>query len=336
MPVGTARPSSTVGTALARPRVLSCSTCIAGAVRGPLQHGLVHSVFKSAANIVFPGDFVLSLNGATSPRMPNGIQLATGSGAMPFSHLHVGMPVLLGVQRLCIQRLDYVLDLSHVAQWHPHIERPAALGMRIVQKNCAWLKYYVLEGDGRPLVYDGRLQGFQTEKDELITGEDERSQEFQTEKDGFITGEGENGRPCGRPSAQAEGMADLLCGRPSTQVVELAHSLSGRGIGLTPTGDDMLAGWMAIGWLLHGPKPDFLAACQQIVAIARRQTHLLSQCWLDYAANGYVAEPIGALLLALTQEDNSQLARATQAVLAMGATSGYDVIQGMLMATNGL
>ena len=301
MPVGTARP-----------RVLSCSICIAGAVTGPLQRGLVHSVFKSAANIVFPGDFVLSLNAATSPRMPNGIQLATTPGALPFLHLQVGMPVLLGVQRLCIQPLDYVLDLSHVAQWHPHIERPAALDMRIVQKNCAWLKYYVLEGDGRPLVYDGRPQEFQTEKDELITGED------------------------GRPSSQVEGMADLLCGRPSSQVVELARSLCGRGIGLTPTGDDMLAGWMAIGWLLHGPEPDFLAACQQIVAIARRQTHLLSQCWLDYAANGYVAEPIGALLLALTQEDNSQLARATQAVLAMGATSGYDVIQGMLMATSGL
>ena len=112
--------------------------------------------------------------------------------------------------------------------------------------------------------------------------------------------------------------------------------LCGRGMGLTPTGDDMLAGWMAIGWLLKGPKPDFLAVCQQIVAIARRQTHLLSQCWLNYAANGYVAEPIGALLHALTQEDDVQLVQATRAVLAMGATSGYDVIQGMLMATSEL
>ena len=116
----------------------------------------------------------------------------------------------------------------------------------------------------------------------------------------------------------------------------MARALCGHGIGLTPTGDDMLAGWMAIGWLLNGPQPEFLAACQQIVAIAREQTHLLSQCWLEWAANGYVAEPVGTLLLALTQEDEQQLVQSTRAVLAMGATSGYDLIQGILMAASNL
>jgi Protein of unknown function (DUF2877) len=322
-----------VGTASARPRLLSCSTCIAGAITGPLQRGLVHSVFKSAANIVFPCDFVLSLNTVTSPRMPNGIQLATLPGTMPFLQLQVGMPALLGVQRLCIQPLDYVLDLSHAAQWHPHIERPATLDMRIVQKNCAWLKDYVLEGNGRPrgpipfTEADGRPQGpsphILTPLAPTIQRECVREAHASPGIVGTGVGWWMGGDPCGRPSA-------MLCGgRPFAM-------LCGRGIGLTPTGDDMLAGWMAIGWLLKGPEPDFLADCQQIVAIARRQTHLLSQCWLGYAANGYVAEPIGALLLALTQEDNAQLAQATQAVLAMGATSGYDVIQGMLMATSEL
>ena len=116
----------------------------------------------------------------------------------------------------------------------------------------------------------------------------------------------------------------------------MAHALCGCGIGLTPTGDDMLAGWMAIGWLLHGPQPEFLSECRQIVAVARQQTHLLSQCWLEYAANGYVAEPIKTLLHALTQEDGQHLVQPTQAVLALGATSGYDIIQGILMATSEL
>ncbi|HLJ33902.1 MAG TPA: DUF2877 domain-containing protein [Ktedonobacteraceae bacterium] len=264
-----------VGTALARParpRMVSYSISIATAVAGPLQRGLVHSVFQAAANIVFPGDFLLSLNTATSPRMPNGIQLPTFPGTMPLSHLHAGIPVLLGVQRLCIQPLDYILDLSSAVQWNPFIERPATLDLDVVKKNIAWLAQY------------------------------------------------EN--------------TIAHCGRPSPKVVEMARSLCGRGRGLTPTGDDMLAGWMAIGWLLYGPQPDFLAACQQIVAIARQQTHLLSQCWLEYAANGYVAEPIGRLLHALTQKDEQQLVQSTQAVLAMGATSGHDLIQGILMAAS--
>ncbi len=86
-----------------------------------------------------------------------------------------------------------------------------------------------------------------------------------------------------------------------------------------------------MGWLLHGPQPDFLAACQQIVVIARRQTHLLSLCWLEYAANGYVAEPVVSLLYALTQDDRQILTHALEAVLVMGATSGYNMVQGILM-----
>jgi Protein of unknown function (DUF2877) len=104
---------------------------------------------------------------------------------------------------------------------------------------------------------------------------------------------------------------------------------------LTPAGDDMLAGWMAIGWLLYGPEPEFLATCEQIMEVARRQTHLLSRCWLGYAAEGNVALPIVALLEALAREpggeNDAQLELAAQAVLAMGATSGYDLISGILL-----
>src|SRR5207237_5952955 len=81
-----------------------------------------------------------------------------------------------------------------------------------------------------------------------------------------------------------------------SDISAMAMYLCGRGVGLTPSGDDMLVGWMAVGWLLYGALPSFLEACECIVGVAERQTHLLSQCWLRYAAQGNVAEPIGALL----------------------------------------
>jgi hypothetical protein len=114
-------------------------------------------------------------------------------------------------------------------------------------------------------------------------------------------------------------------------VLSIAHYLCGRGPGLTPSGDDILAGWMAVGWLLHGPTPTFLAACQQIIEVAKRQTHLLSQCWLSYAARGDVAEPVALLLKALTRDDEAQLNRAAKDVLALGATSGHDLVQGIML-----
>jgi hypothetical protein len=115
----------------------------------------------------------------------------------------------------------------------------------------------------------------------------------------------------------------------------MAQYLCGRGVGLTPTGDDVLAGWMAVNWLLYGPSACLLEACQQIVTVAKQQTHLLSQCWLGYAAAGNVAMPIKALLDALTKEDDIQLAAAMQAVLSMGATSGHDLMQGILSGLAG-
>jgi hypothetical protein len=113
-------------------------------------------------------------------------------------------------------------------------------------------------------------------------------------------------------------------------ILALAARLCGRGPGLTPSGDDFLAGWMAVGWLLYGPQPTFLAHCQRITEIASQSTHALSQCWLAYAAAGDVARPIGELLAALTVRNPERLECAARHVLALGATSGHDLLQGIL------
>ncbi len=312
---------------VSRPPVPSYSTCIAECIVGPPRRGRVHSVFTTAANIIFPDDFVLSLNTASSPRMPNGIQLPISS---PLSYLRPNMPVVLGANRLCFQPLDYVLDLTYASQWNPHIERPQGMDMGVVQRNFAWIEQYVLARgnafeDGRPqgdeaylplpLFEDGRPQGATPRSPTTPV-----PTMYDHSEARYIVGTGDEGLWGRAP-----------CGRPSCSIIEIASAICGRGQGLTPDGDDILAGWMGMGWLVHGPQPDFLAACRQIVAIARQRTHLLSQCWLEYAARGYVAEPILTLLHILTQENRQMLTHALNAVLAMGATSGYNVIQGILL-----
>jgi hypothetical protein len=119
-------------------------------------------------------------------------------------------------------------------------------------------------------------------------------------------------------------------------LADMARCLCGRGSGLTPAGDDMLAGWMAFNWLLHGRTRRLLEACQQILQVARRQTHLLSVCWLSYAAAGYVALPVRDLLQAITLDEKAEIAIAARSVLSMGATSGFDLIQGILLAAGGI
>jgi hypothetical protein len=272
---------------------------------GMPQRGTVHSVFNAAANIVFPGNFVLSLNALATSRMPNGLQLSSPPGSFPFSALRAGMPVIFGAQRLHIEAIDCSLDLSQSPQWNPHIQRSDQLDMTILQKNYTRIKTMAEE-------WDCALRG---------------------EGHSDSRGGGCGGRGFHNPTPAPTGYGPLSTEQEDTDIHTLARYLCGRGIGLTPSGDDILAGWMAAGWLLYGPEPDFLTACQQIVEIARQQTHILSSCWLAHAAEGNVAEPVAELLHAMTRTEDSQLESAMKAVLAMGATSGYDLIQGILLAS---
>src|SRR6266496_1250474 len=123
-------------------RATSYSTCLAAAAAGAAQRGVVHSVFYAAANIVFPGGLVLSLNAADSTRMPNGLELSNSPGTFPFTILRPGMPVLLGAQRLHIESAHCSLDLSSCTQWNPHITRPVCLDRHNIVKNREWLARY--------------------------------------------------------------------------------------------------------------------------------------------------------------------------------------------------
>ncbi len=301
---------------------------------------MVHSVFDAAANIVFVDGFVLSLNASSSARMPNGLQLSASPGSFPFSALRAGMPVLLGAYRLHIEALDCSLDLSSCSRWNPHIERPEGLDRGIIKRNGERIAERVWNGTV-PVGARGRAERSGGLALALVSRPIWPFLFDAPTTTGSMGDEGDSWHRDdeGRASAPT---APLLLSRPYERIValaeayhesvlEMAEYLCGRGVGLTPAGDDMLAGWMAINWLLHGPQPAFLEACRQIVEVARRRTHLLSQCWLGYAAQGDVAMPVKALLETMTREDDQELDAAIDAVLSMGATSGHDLIQGILL-----
>jgi hypothetical protein len=264
----------------ARCRVVALSEAIVEEVVGEVRRGCVHSVFAAAANILFPGDVLLSLNANGALALPNGLCLSAPAGAYPFSSLRAGMTVLLGAQRLHIEAIGCSLDLSTCARWSPYLQRPPRLERVLVERNATRLRALLAaDAQKRSGAFAGLLPP---------------------------------------PTAL-------------TSVSALAEALCGQGPGLTPAGDDMLAGWMAAGWLLLGPRPEFLAACREIAAVAVQRTHLLSRAWLEYAARGAFALPVLALLEALASPEEARLMAAARAVLDLGASSGCDLLQGLLL-----
>ena len=106
-----------------------------------------------------------------------------------------------------------------------------------------------------------------------------------------------------------------------------ATQLAGLGGGLTPAGDDFLAGAMLWAWLAHpAPRP----FCHLVLEAAAPHTTILSAALLRAAARGECSAPWHRLLAALAKGGEARLASAVQAVRAYGHTSGSDALAGFL------
>jgi hypothetical protein len=111
------------------------------------------------------------------------------------------------------------------------------------------------------------------------------------------------------------------------QLQDGAARLAGLGNGLTPAGDDFLAGVMLRAWLAHPAPQSF---CGAIVEAAAPRTTTLSAAFMRAAAQGECDAAWHQLLAAMGTATDDELARAVQAVLAHGATSGADTLAGFL------
>jgi hypothetical protein len=109
--------------------------------------------------------------------------------------------------------------------------------------------------------------------------------------------------------------------------------LAGWGEGLTPAGDDFLAGWLfALQRLARNESQRrFAGELAARVAAAAGRTAPIAAAALRLAASGHHAAIVHALGDALLGEsDDQHLARLLDRALAFGATSGADQTRGLL------
>ena len=110
-----------------------------------------------------------------------------------------------------------------------------------------------------------------------------------------------------------------------------AAALAGLGSGLTPAGDDVLAGVLLVGAITEG------YAANGLMSVANEaQTHDISRAFLRWAAVGQSIAPVHQLLAALTEQDHPLIERAQTAVATIGATSGADLLLGIEIALDAL
>lgn len=110
--------------------------------------------------------------------------------------------------------------------------------------------------------------------------------------------------------------------------------LLGRGLGLTPSGDDVLMGFGTGLRCVHGDR----AACQterffeEVTRLVPGKTTAVSEAYLQAMCDGHANGDYISLVGALESRDRSAIASATSRVLSVGHTSGADSLLGFAAA----
>ena len=108
----------------------------------------------------------------------------------------------------------------------------------------------------------------------------------------------------------------------------------GLGPGLTPSGDDFVGGVFFA--LHHAPRSHWRAALPAVQARFRTAaacaTNVISAALLDDLMDGHSHQALHDLLDALHAEDPARIQAATTAMLGIGASSGADMLCGVVLA----
>ena len=136
------------------------------------------------------------------------------------------------------------------------------------------------------------------------------------------------------PTGPGGRFASALVRGDHTAAVEAADRLVGLGPGLTPSGDDVLAGVLVT---LHGLRPDLADRLRGLGGeIARRacgRTTALAATLLGQAAQGYTVDPLLDVVDGLSGQPSPLTPAVVGRLTAVGHTSGRDLLLGVVLAT---
>lgn len=123
--------------------------------------------------------------------------------------------------------------------------------------------------------------------------------------------------------------------RPETVPLEAIDTLLGLGPGLTPSGDDYLAGFsLALRIFGEQHKNDVFA--REISARATQRTNAISAAHLAAALHGRVRADLHLVVNAIVAADHARLVRGLEALASNDHSSPWDALAGFVVAARAL
>lgn len=140
--------------------------------------------------------------------------------------------------------------------------------------------------------------------------------------------------PLDRAAPRFDAVRDALQGNDCHAFEAAALRVLGLGPGLTPSGDDFIGAILFA--LAHAPRAEWqgalLAMRAHIRSAAANATNLISAALLDDLMAGRSHRALHEMLAALDSGEAAGIEAAAQALLRIGASSGADMLAGLLLA----
>jgi hypothetical protein len=108
----------------------------------------------------------------------------------------------------------------------------------------------------------------------------------------------------------------------------------GLGPGVTPSGDDILLGYLAGLWSIAAQdhqRLEFLSNFGESLSALAKETNEISRAYLHYAIKGEFSSSIIALVNAISDGEEGRLLSAAKAAMRVGHSSGMDSVTGLLI-----
>ncbi len=268
----------------------------------------VHSVFRSAMNLrLTRGGKLLTLVASSEADLPQGIRVDTPDD-FSFEIFRAGEQVTC---RDDILRLGLLtIELHNARYWK--CDLPA------------------LQADlTNPAVSTSWQRAWQTLNERQVQSDAEIIAENLFRSDERIR--------TGVPRKAGEAMRNLFesTRRYDLTSISSVRSLIGLGTGLTPSGDDLLVGYLAGLWCTVQGKNErlqFISNLGEMIIRLSPQTNDISRTYLYHTSRGQVSSRLADLAEAICRGENSdRLLTTIESAMQVGHTSGMDAVTGLLI-----
>jgi uncharacterized protein DUF2877 len=260
-------------------------------------NGVIHSVFDQVCNILVDDGRLLALLAPRLGNVPHGARIAVPAGFGFARHLTVGRPV--GCRADVLRTAGLSIDLGTAKPWQAELAA-AGIDLAMPQVARAWRTAWRMLEQGRPCTADAQVA--------LLSRTVDRR--------GFCL---------------ARATRELRVHEAGLAV----ERLIGCGPGLTPSGDDLIVGFLAGLWSAAGDDPakrTFRQALCAAVAGAAGRTGDISRAYLTHATRGRFAEPLATLVAEIGDgAPVGEIERVTAGALRVGHSSGGDGVLGLLL-----